>query len=115
MILNIFIYEGWVLIDRDGKHFGKILNYLRDRTPVLTDSYEECKELMMEAKYFLIEDLTKICEDTLKHLEGKNRHYLPICRVPIITSIREEQRIVSAANKVGCRTFHYWGRIMSYL
>ncbi|EDV24092.1 uncharacterized protein TRIADDRAFT_4579, partial [Trichoplax adhaerens] len=91
--------EGWVLIDRDGKHFGKILNYLRDRTTILTDSYEECKELMMEAKYFLIEDLAKVCEDTLKHLEGKNRHYIPICRVPIITSIQEEQKIVSAANK----------------
>merc|ERR1719460_1716771 len=33
--------DGWILIDRNGKHFGAILNYLRDGTIPLPDTRRE--------------------------------------------------------------------------
>ena len=44
--------EGRFFIDRDGKHFGKILNFLRDGTIPLPASREARQELRMEAEYF---------------------------------------------------------------
>ena len=41
---------GWVLIDRSGKHFGIILNYLRDGSVSLPEVKKECEELLAEAK-----------------------------------------------------------------
>ena len=41
---------GWVLIDRSGKHFGAILNFLRDGSVSLPDTKKECTELLAEAK-----------------------------------------------------------------
>lgn len=48
------IIPGWVLIDRCGKHFGTILNYLRDGTVALPESARDLAELYCEAKYYLI-------------------------------------------------------------
>ncbi|KOB67653.1 BTB/POZ domain-containing protein KCTD10 [Operophtera brumata] len=72
--------EGWILIDRCGKHFGTILNYLRDGTVALPDSYREIMELLAEAKYFLIEELTDSCQQALAK---KEREVEPICR-PVV-------------------------------
>ena len=41
---------GWVLIDRSGKQFGLILNYLRDGSVSLPETKKECEELLAEAK-----------------------------------------------------------------
>jgi BTB/POZ domain-containing adapter for CUL3-mediated RhoA degradation protein len=41
---------GWVLIDRSGRHFGTILNYLRDGAVSLPETKKECEELLAEAK-----------------------------------------------------------------
>ena len=41
---------GWVIIDRSGKHFGSILNYIRDDFICLPDGKAECMELLAEAK-----------------------------------------------------------------
>lgn len=88
--------EGWILIDRCGKHFGTILNYLRDGTVALPDSYKEIMELLAEAKYFLIEELTESC---LQALAKKEREAEPICRVPLITSQKEEQLLIMSTSK----------------
>ena len=42
--------SGWVLIDRSGKHFGAILNFLRDGSVSLPDKRKECMEMLAEAK-----------------------------------------------------------------
>ncbi|VDK54912.1 unnamed protein product [Anisakis simplex] len=47
--------EGWVLIDRCGKHFGTILNFLRDGNVALPDCRVETMEILAEAKYYLIQ------------------------------------------------------------
>jgi hypothetical protein len=47
----ILILQGYVFIDRDGKHFRHILNWLRDGVvPTLTDA--GYSELMREAEYY---------------------------------------------------------------
>lgn len=39
-----------MIIDRSGKHFGSILNYIRDDFICLPDGKAECMELLAEAK-----------------------------------------------------------------
>lgn len=96
-----FSVTGWILIDRCGKHFGTILNYLRDGTVGLPDNYREIMELLAEAKYFLIEELTESCQQALAK---KEREAEPICRVPLITSHKEEQLLIMSTSKVGILT-----------
>ncbi|KAL7986988.1 hypothetical protein Chor_005907 [Crotalus horridus] len=54
--------EGWILIDRCGKHFGTVLNYLRDNT-------------------------------------DKKETYYPLCNIPVITSPKEEERLIESTMK----------------
>ena len=47
----IKLLQGYVFVDRDGKHFRHILNWLRDGVvPTLTDA--EYSELIREAEYY---------------------------------------------------------------
>ncbi|XP_023220442.1 BTB/POZ domain-containing adapter for CUL3-mediated RhoA degradation protein 3 [Centruroides vittatus] len=88
--------EGWILIDRCGKHFGTILNFLRDGSVSLPESTREVAELLAEAKYYLIQELIESCESALrKH----DMEAVPICRVPLITSSKEEQNLISVSTK----------------
>jgi len=83
---------GWILIDRCGKHFPLILNFLRDGTVPLPQNEVELQEILIEAKYYLIEQLVELCE---KALEKKKEEHDPICRVPLITSAKEERQLVT--------------------
>ena len=47
-------FLGFVLIDRCGKHFSSVLNFLRDGSIVLPEGKCELAELLAEAKYYLI-------------------------------------------------------------
>ncbi|CAB3359705.1 BTB/POZ domain-containing adapter for CUL3-mediated RhoA degradation protein 3 isoform X2 [Cloeon dipterum] len=88
--------EGWILIDRCGKHFGTILNYLRDGSVPLPDNSKEVAELLAEVKYYCIQDLIEACEMALLKRE---REAEPICRVPLITSQKEEQLLINSTAK----------------
>ncbi|XP_065274481.1 BTB/POZ domain-containing adapter for CUL3-mediated RhoA degradation protein 2 isoform X2 [Emys orbicularis] len=88
--------EGWILIDRCGKHFGVILNYLRDDTIALPKNRQEIKELMAEAKYYLIQGLVDMCQAAL---QDKKDSYEPVCNIPIITSPKEEERLIESSMK----------------
>lgn len=83
---------GWILIDRCGKHFSLILNFLRDGAVPLPQNEVELQEILIEAKYYLIESLAELCE---KALEKKKEEHDPICRVPLITSSKEERQLVT--------------------
>lgn len=89
--------EGWILIDRCGKHFSLILNFLRDGTVPLPQNEVELQEILIEAKYYLIEQLVEQCE---KALEKKKEEHDPICRVPLITSSKEERQLVTGKKPV---------------
>lgn len=86
---------GWILIDRSGTHFGTIMNYLRDGSVILPESSKGVAELLAEAKYYCITELADSCERALLKKEPE-----PICRVPLITSQKEEQILIGASSKV---------------
>jgi len=89
--------EGWVLIDRSGKHFGRILNYLRDGTiPMPDDRKGELKELLTEAKFYCIQELAKQVEEELKKKEDSVE---PKCRVTLVTSSQEERMLITKTDK----------------
>jgi hypothetical protein len=47
----VFALQGYVFVDRDGKHFRHILNWLRDGVvPTLEEA--EYSELLREAEYY---------------------------------------------------------------
>ncbi|ESN91687.1 hypothetical protein HELRODRAFT_165746 [Helobdella robusta] len=91
--------EGWVLIDRCGKHFGTILSFLRDGTVPLPETKRELMELLKEAKYYLIQDLVNIIETQLKPPLKTSQELEPFCRVPLITSLKEEQALIASTAK----------------
>ncbi|RZF31890.1 hypothetical protein LSTR_LSTR015462 [Laodelphax striatellus] len=89
--------EGWILIDRCGKHFGRILTYLRDGTLPLPDNLVELCELRAEAKYYCIGELAADCDAALSRRRQVQAE--PICRVPLINSQKEEQLLISSSSK----------------
>lgn len=87
--------EGWVLIDRSGKYFGAILNWLRDGDIPLPELRHELEELAMESKFYLAEELLQKCEAALP----VGREFIPACSIPYIVSAREENQILSLSSK----------------
>uniref|UniRef100_UPI00358E70B0 BTB/POZ domain-containing adapter for CUL3-mediated RhoA degradation protein 3-like n=1 Tax=Myxine glutinosa TaxID=7769 RepID=UPI00358E70B0 len=88
--------EGWILIDRSGKYFGTVLNYLRDGAVPMPECRTEIEELQTEAKYYLVQGLVDQCQAALQQ---KRDAVDPICRVPVITSLKEEQKLITTSNK----------------
>uniref|UniRef100_A0A2P2I8Y2 BTB/POZ domain-containing adapter for CUL3-mediated RhoA degradation protein 3-like n=1 Tax=Hirondellea gigas TaxID=1518452 RepID=A0A2P2I8Y2_9CRUS len=88
--------EGWILIDRCGKHFSTILNFLRDESVPMPENLRELQELMAEARYFCISELVEECESSLRQLDTEKE---PVCRVPLITSQREEQLLIQSTSR----------------
>lgn len=99
--LFLKMHLGWILIDRCGTHFGIIMNFLRDGTVALPETTKGVAELLAEAKYYCITELADSCERALLKKEPE-----PICRVPLITSQKEEQILIGASTKV-CLEEHF--------
>jgi len=87
--------EGFTVIERSGKHFDAILNFLRDGSIALPESKAELSELYVEARYYLIQDLLNIIEPVLK----KKEEVQPKCVVPLLTSHKEEQMLLASSRK----------------
>lgn len=68
---------GWVLIDRSGRHFGTILNYLRDGSVPLPESTRELGELLGEARYYLVQGLIEDCQLALQ-VRVSGSHPMPM-------------------------------------
>ena len=62
----------------------------------LPETRRELLELQKEAKYFLIEELVSTIEAQLVSQTQVD----PICKVPLITSQKEEQALVGSTCKV---------------
>jgi hypothetical protein len=66
--------EGRLFVDRDGRHFGKILNYLRDGSTVIPMRREDRAELRKECEYYNITGLLEALdsyEESLVHEEER--------------------------------------------
>ncbi|KAL3094471.1 hypothetical protein niasHS_004851 [Heterodera schachtii] len=89
--------DGYVLIDRCGKHFGLILNFLREGTLPLPDCRTEVLEILIEAKYYLMQELVDLCYSSLKALHHDQLvSTLGICRVPVVVSKKQVEQIVQS-------------------
>lgn len=51
---------------------------------------------MAEAKYYLIQGLVNMCQSAL---QDKKDSYQPVCNIPIITSLKEEERLIESSTK----------------
>jgi len=92
----MFFETGWILIDRCGKHFETILNFLRDGSVPLPEDTKEMAELLAEAKYYCVSKLVESCEQALFR---KEHEVEPICRIPLINSQKDEQLLISNTTK----------------
>jgi len=88
--------DGWVLIDRSGKHFGKILNYLRDGIVPLPDEKTDLKDLLEESKYYCLPDLSMEIEEELKK---HGDELVPRCRVTLVMSQQEERMLITNSER----------------
>ncbi|XP_056139185.1 BTB/POZ domain-containing adapter for CUL3-mediated RhoA degradation protein 2 isoform X2 [Lampris incognitus] len=86
--------DGWILIDRSGKHFGSILCYLREGTVTLPKGQQAVLELLAEAKYYHIPGLVELCQNSLQ--DSKEQ---AVCVIPVITSVKEEERLIHTCAK----------------
>lgn len=86
--------EGWILIDRSGKHFGSILCYLRDGTLTLPQGRQAVLELLAEARHYQIQGLEELCQTSLQETKEQ-----PLCVIPVITCGQEEDRLIQASSK----------------
>lgn len=88
---------GWVFIDRCGKHFGTILNFLRDGSVPLPETCVEISEILAEAKFYGVTELYDACEQALRKKRKRNSN---ITWVTLITSQNEAQKLISISTKV---------------
>ena len=98
------VYLGWVLIDRSGKYFGTVLDYLRDGEVPIPNTYNECVQLLAEARYYLV---TELEQAVLKRLEQLKEANLSICKVPIITSPAELHQVMDTTGRVRGSVFSW--------
>ncbi|KAL7672566.1 hypothetical protein ACOME3_007451 [Neoechinorhynchus agilis] len=91
--------EGWVLIDRDGRHFGDVLNYLRDgNNVVLPCNSQYLQELRQEADYYCLSGLIELID---KNIKGKSEA-LPSddeSHIIMVSSRRQANQIIANSSK----------------
>ncbi|CAL2033867.1 unnamed protein product [Caenorhabditis brenneri] len=65
-----------IFVDRDPKHFRLILNYMRDGFVNIPDSKSDVQEIQIEAQYYLLDGLVKLC-NTQKPVSEKKNNLFP--------------------------------------
>uniref|UniRef100_A0A1I7TME8 BTB domain-containing protein n=1 Tax=Caenorhabditis tropicalis TaxID=1561998 RepID=A0A1I7TME8_9PELO len=83
--------EGCVFIDRDSQHFRLILNFLRDGQMALPDSEREVKEVLAEARYFLLDPLIELCEERLETSVSPYYH--------VVSTVLEARKYIFSTEK----------------
>jgi hypothetical protein len=61
------LQDNYINIDRDGKYFSKVLDFLRDEKSLKLRSMDRysIERLLEEAKYFCLDRLLQLCDDEL--------------------------------------------------
>ncbi|GJR56553.1 FH protein interacting protein FIP2 [Tanacetum coccineum] len=92
--------KGYVFLDRDGKHFRHILNWLRDGVvPNLTDS--ECSELLREAEYYQLLGLVDGMTEVLNNRRNDEEMDTELTRTDIIKCVQSEKVRLRGVNLSG--------------
>jgi len=91
----------YYLIDRDGKHFGFILDYLRDNTCVLPHDLFTVRNIQKEAEFYAIQGLIHLCDSVISETHDKQEKQLivPKCTVTVLTSSQEEMALINQSQK----------------
>ena len=116
--------DGYILIDRCGKHFELILNYLRDEDAqgvalYLNDKSElELHEVLKEAKFYCIQPFVVLVEQKIlsNKQNAPQEPFLGSSIVSMITSKNDLNRILTSTDKVirNIRLYIYFVRKMSF-
>ncbi|KAJ1372885.1 BTB/POZ domain-containing adapter for CUL3-mediated RhoA degradation protein 3 [Parelaphostrongylus tenuis] len=93
--------NGWVLIDRSGRHFGVILDFLRDGFVPLPECRVEVEQILAEARYYLVQGLAAECQSWLDALRARRdvREPTATCSIPVVTTKAEADRLVLGSVK----------------
>lgn len=70
--------QEYIIVDRDGKHFGTILNYLRDQDSLDLSNFSDVEigQISREADFYGLTQLKEFCDDwieTNSHINLKDR------------------------------------------
>lgn len=99
--------DGFILIDRCGRHFEIILNYLRDEDIQVINLYIEDKSdvelynLLKEAKFYCIQVIANAVEQKImeKKITRESEPYFGNSIVSMVTSKSELNRILNSSDK----------------
>jgi len=93
--------SGYYMIDRDGRYFHFILNYLRDGSGiVLPVDIIQIQNIQKEAEFYSIQGLVDMCKHAVNDDSGKNDQLVvPKCSVTVITSQAEETALINQSKK----------------
>ena len=67
--------DGCIKIDRPGRHFNEILDYLRSGMFPTFDNIKDAEELRKEADYYSVCELKRKCENRIDELEKDRLHH----------------------------------------
>ncbi|CAI9268179.1 unnamed protein product [Lactuca saligna] len=91
---------GYVFVDRDGKHFRHVLNWLRDGVvPNLSDL--ECSELLREAEYYQLLGLVDGITEVLNKRKEDEEMDTELTRTDIIKCVQSEKVRLRGVNLSG--------------
>ncbi|KRZ59915.1 BTB/POZ domain-containing adapter for CUL3-mediated RhoA degradation protein 3 [Trichinella nativa] len=90
--------DGWVLIDRCGKNFDVILNYLRDGSVALPACNAFVEQIMAEATYYCLQGLVRLCQNWFESCQWSEEE-VKSCRVPIICAASEEKLLLQSTSR----------------
>ena len=87
---------GFAVIDRSGKHFGVVLNYLRDGDVALPESQRDLQELLAEAEYYRVEGLITGIQAQMRSKNDPK----PRCNFCYASSHEEAEELAASESKV---------------
>nr|CDS29275.1 BTB:POZ domain containing protein [Hymenolepis microstoma] len=108
--------DGWVLLDRSGKHFHLILNYLRDGSIPLPDSRQDLEELLIETCFYCLEGLRRACEEKLEKMAAEESQEKPNAASIYIVKYPKVTKALFASTKqpIVKLTMNRYNNVFSY-
>lgn len=70
--------DDYIVIDRDGKHFGAILNFMRDVNSLDLEEWTDSNltDLMREADFYCLNELVQLCEHHFEQRDYRQKREL---------------------------------------